>query len=228
VSLTRQTAPLTMLNDNVDVLRAKSSGGGVRRSISSPSRATFRLRSCSGDGDGSGRIDPLRGGGDSTVICCGERSGAAGQDGLYGLRGGGSGGGGIESNDNTGEVSSACSDWIFPSAVHGVIATGVSPPRLRKSASGDMCAMRSPIGVTGIDVQIWSGGGVGGRTVDIAGGGGVERPDGALRMRKRCLNVVVRGEAGLGVNGEMGEGGGGGNGRVGGGLGGSSNAGGIT
>jgi hypothetical protein len=76
------TAPLTMLNDSVDVFRAKSSGGGVSGSISSSSRTTLRLRSCSGEGDGRGRIDPLRGGGDKTVICCGERSGGGGRDGL--------------------------------------------------------------------------------------------------------------------------------------------------
>jgi hypothetical protein len=67
--------------------------------------------------------------------------------------------------------------------------------------------------------------------VDIAGGGGVERPEGdTLRMRKRCLNVVVRGEAGVGVcvTDEVGEGGGGGNGHVGGGLGGSSSVEGMT
>jgi hypothetical protein len=64
--------------------------------------------------------------------------------------------------------------------------------------------------------------------VDIEGGGGVERPEGALRMRKRCLNVVARGEAGDGASGEVGEAGGGGSGHVGGGLGGSSSAEGMT
>jgi hypothetical protein len=77
---TPHTAPLTMLNDSVDVFRAKSSGGGVSGSISSSSRATRCPRSCSGEGDGRGRIDPLRGGGDKTVICCGERSGGGGRD----------------------------------------------------------------------------------------------------------------------------------------------------
>ena len=81
-SLTPHTTPLTMLNDNVDVLRAKSSEGGVRGSMSSSSRARLCPRSCSGDGDGRGRMEPLRGGGDNTVICCGERSGG-GRDGLY-------------------------------------------------------------------------------------------------------------------------------------------------
>jgi hypothetical protein len=133
-TLTRQTAPLTILNDNVDVLRARSNGGGVRRSVSSPSRAMFGPRSCSGDGDGNGRMDPLRGGGDSTVICCGERSGAAAGDGIYGvlLRGGGGGGGGgrIENIDNTGKPSCACPDWVGSSAPHGVpAAIGVSPVR---------------------------------------------------------------------------------------------------
>jgi uncharacterized membrane protein len=71
-----------MLNDNVDVLRAKSSGGGVRGSMPSSSREKLCPRSCSGEGDGRGRMDPLRGGGDNTVICCGERSGGGGRDGL--------------------------------------------------------------------------------------------------------------------------------------------------
>ena len=79
---TPHTEPLTMLNDSVDVFRAKSSGGGVSGNISSSSRVTLSLRSCSGEGDGRGRIDPLRGGGDKTVICCGERSGGGGRDGL--------------------------------------------------------------------------------------------------------------------------------------------------
>jgi uncharacterized membrane protein len=83
-SLRPYTEPLTMLNDNVDVLRAKSSGGGVRGSMSSSSRARPCPRSCSGEGDGRGRMDPLRGGGDSTVICCGDRSGGGGMVGLYG------------------------------------------------------------------------------------------------------------------------------------------------
>jgi hypothetical protein len=74
-----------MLNDSVDVFRAKSSGGGVSGSISSSSRATLCRRSCSGEGDGRGRIDPLRGGGDKTVICCGERSGGGGGGGRDGL-----------------------------------------------------------------------------------------------------------------------------------------------
>jgi hypothetical protein len=74
------TAPLTMLNDNVDVLRTKFSCGGVRGSMSS---SRLCPRSCSGEGDGRGRMDPLRGGGDNTVICCGERSGGGGKDGLY-------------------------------------------------------------------------------------------------------------------------------------------------
>jgi hypothetical protein len=34
-------------------------------------------------------------------------------------------------------------------------------------------------------------------TVAIVGGGGVERPEGALRMRRRCLNDVVRGMMGV-------------------------------
>lgn len=83
-SLRPHTEPLTMLNDNVDVLRTKSSGGGVRGSMSSSSRARLCPLSCSGEGDGRGRMDPLRGGGDSTVICCGDRSGGGGTVGLYG------------------------------------------------------------------------------------------------------------------------------------------------
>ena len=77
---THTAAPLTMLNESVDVFRAKSSGGGVSGSISSSSRAMLCPRPCSGEGDGRGRIDPLRGGGDKTVICCGERSGGGGRD----------------------------------------------------------------------------------------------------------------------------------------------------
>jgi hypothetical protein len=42
-----------------------------------------------------------------------------------------------------------------PSVAHGILAIGVSPSRWRKSESGEMCAMRSPIGVTGVlDVGI--------------------------------------------------------------------------
>ena len=37
-------------------------------------------------------------------------------------------------------------------------------------------------------------------TVDIVGaGGGVERPEGALRIRRRCLSDVVRGTVGSGA-----------------------------
>jgi hypothetical protein len=63
------------------------------------------------------------------------------------------------------------------------------------------------------------------------GGGGVERPEGALRMRKRCLSDDARGELGRGAVAGAGVGetrGGGGSGPVGGGLGGTSSAGGMT
>jgi hypothetical protein len=146
-ALAPHTAPLTMLNDNVDVLRARSSGGGVRGSISPSSRAALGPRSCSGDGDGRGRMDPLRGGGDSTVICCGERSGTGGSGGLYGRREGSIGGSGNENRDSTGEPSPSSSNCAAPSAaaaaLGGAVAIGVSPSRWRKSASGEMCAIRS-------------------------------------------------------------------------------------
>lgn len=87
--------------------------------------------------------------------------------------------------------------------------------------------MRSPIGVAGRDEGMSSVNSVGTTAADIAGGGGVERPEDEPRMRRRCLNVDVRGEACVGVDGEGGEGGGGGSGRVGGGVGGSSSAGGM-
>jgi hypothetical protein len=144
--LAPHTAPLTMLNDNVDVLRARSSGGGVSGSISSSSRTALGPRSCSGDGDGRGRMDPLRGGGDSTVICCGERSGTGGRGGLYEPRGGIIGGSGNENRDSTGEPSPSSSNCAVPSAADalgGAVATGVSPSRWRKSASGEICAIRS-------------------------------------------------------------------------------------
>jgi hypothetical protein len=65
--------------------------------------------------------------------------------------------------------------------------------------------------------------------VAIVGGGGVERPEGALRMRRRCLKDVVRGIMGIGAGIDVdGTNGGGGNGPVGGGVGGTSNAGGMT
>jgi len=119
-----------MLNDNVDVLRARSSGGGVRGSMSSSSCATLGPRSCSGDGEGRGRMDPLRGGGDSTVICCGERSGSGGRGGLYEPREGSGGGSGNEKCDSTAAPSSP----VIPSSnsgafLGGAVATGVSPSR---------------------------------------------------------------------------------------------------
>ena len=89
--------------------------------------------------------------------------------------------------------------------------------------------MRSPIGVVGMDMGISSGGRTGGMTVDI-GGGGVARPDGALRFRRRCLSDVVRELAAVDTGVDVRDGGatgGGGSGPVGGGLGGTSNAGGM-
>ena len=92
-----------------------------------------------------------------------------------------------------------------------------------------MCAIRSPIGVAGIDVGISRGGSTGGTTAAIEGGGGVERPEGALRMRRRCLNDDVRGTLGSGAGAGVGTTrGGGGSGPVGGGVGGTSNAEGMT
>jgi hypothetical protein len=199
----------------------------VRDSMSSSSRAALGPRSCSGDGDGRGRTDPLRGGGDNTVICCGERSGTEGSGGLYELREGGRGGGsGNENCDSTREASPPSSS---DSAVLGdAVATGVSMSRLRKSASGAMCAIRAPIGIAGTPVGISSGGSTGGAVGGVGGGGGVARPEGALSMRRRCLSDDARGSsavAGVGIGIASG---GGGNGRVGGGLGGMSNAGGMT
>jgi hypothetical protein len=216
-----------MLRDNVDVLRARSSGGSERGSISSSSRAALDPRSCSGDGDGRGRMDPLRGGGDNTVICCGERSGTGGSGGLYELREGRGGGSGNENCDSTEEPSPSSSDSAAPHSIvlGGAVATGVSMSRWRKSASGAMCAIRSPIGMTGMVVGISRGKSMGGAD---GGGGGVARPEGALRIRRRCLSDDVRGSgavAGMGVGTTSG---GGGNGPVGGGLGGTSNAGGMT
>lgn len=96
-----------------------------------------------------------------------------------------------------------------------------------------MCAIRSPIGAAGIDVGISRAGSTGGTTVAIEGGGGVERPEGALRMRRRCLNDDGRGTLGSGAGVGVGVGvgttrGGGGSGPVGGGFGGTSNAEGMT
>src|ERR1700694_2865009 len=114
-----------MLNDNVEVLRTRSSGGGVRDNMSSPSRAALGPRSNSGDGDGRGRIDPLRGGGDNTVMCCGERScgrgteGRGGRDGLYGPRGGGRGSGGNGCGDSTGGQCPSSSNSASPNAASG-------------------------------------------------------------------------------------------------------------
>jgi hypothetical protein len=89
--------------------------------------------------------------------------------------------------------------------------------------------MRSQIGVTGIKVGISSAGRLGCTTVAIVGGGGDERLEGALRMRRRCLSDVVRGIIGSGAGIGVGAtGGGGGSGPVGGGVGGTSNAGGMA
>ena len=213
-----------MLNDNVDVLRARSKGSGVRGSMSSSSSVVLGPRSCSGDGDGRGRMDPLRGGGDSTVICCGERSGTEGSGGLYVLRGGGAEGSGNENCDSTGEPSPSSEDSVAPSTVlGGAVATGVSMSRWRKSASGAMCAIRSPI--AGINVGISRAGSVGGA---VGGRSGVERPEGALRMRRRCLSDEVRGSGAVAGVGMVAISGGGGNGREGGGLGGTISAGGMA
>jgi hypothetical protein len=60
--------------------------------------------------------------------------------------------------------------------------------------------MGSQIGVAGMDVGISSIGRLGCTTVVIGdGSGGVERPEGALRMRRRCLSDVVRGMVGSGA-----------------------------
>jgi hypothetical protein len=67
-----------------------------------------------------------------------------------------------------------------------------------------------------------------GKTVAIGGAGGVERPEGALRIRKRCLSDDVRGTLGSARIGVGTTRGGGGSGPVGGGLGGTSSAGGMT
>jgi hypothetical protein len=199
-----------MLSDNVDALPSRGIGGIT------PPNATLGPRSCSGDGDGRGRAEPLRGGGDSTVICCGERSDADDDGGKN--SNGPSGGMG---NENAGETTT-----FGPASIAGgTVATGVSLSRSRKSASGAMCAMRSPIGVAGIDVGISSGGRTGGMTV-VIGGGGVARPDGALRIRRRCLSDVVRAAA-VDTGVDVRDGGGGGSGPVGGGLGGTSSAGGM-
>lgn len=178
------TAPFTKLSDSVDTLHARSSGGSAPSP--SPFHAALGPRSCSGEGEGSGRADPLRGGGDSTVICCGERSDGGGGTCSYGPCGGVSVSGGRgKTNADGGGGGASVSGTII--ALGGTVAIGVSPSRRRKSASGAMCAMRSRIGVTGIDVGISSAGRTGGMTVLIRGGG-VERPDGALRIRRRCLS----------------------------------------
>jgi len=62
-------APFTMLSDNLDALHARSNCG-IGDSEPLPFHAALGPRSCSGEGEGgSGRADPLRGGGESTVIC---------------------------------------------------------------------------------------------------------------------------------------------------------------
>ena len=110
----------------------------MRGSMSSSSRAALGPRSCSGDGDGSGRMDPLRGGGDSTVICCGERSGSGGSGGRYELREGSGGGSGNVKCDS---ITRPCPSPSLSSpvcsssnsgavlALGGAVATGVSPSR---------------------------------------------------------------------------------------------------
>lgn len=173
-----------MLSDNLDELHARSSRG-MGRNAPFPLYATLCPRSCSGEGDGgSGRADPLRGGGDKTVICWGERSDGGG--GACGSVSGGSG------NTNAGGMTSTAG-VISGIALcgGGTVAIGVSPSRWRKSASGAICAMRSPIGVAGIGVGISSAGRAG-AVIIIGGGGVVERPEGALRIRRRCLSEAVR------------------------------------
>jgi hypothetical protein len=60
--------------------------------------------------------------------------------------------------------------------------------------------MGSQIGVGGMDVGISSGGRFECTNgVIVGGGGGVERPEGALRIRRRCLSDVVRGTVGSGA-----------------------------
>lgn len=63
------TAPFTMLSDKLDELHARSSRGmGCNAPL--PLYAALGPPFCSGEGEGgSGRADPLRGGGDKTVIC---------------------------------------------------------------------------------------------------------------------------------------------------------------
>lgn len=117
--------PFTMLSDNVDALHARS--GGMSGGVPSPLHAALGPRSCSGEGDGSGRTDPLRGGGDSTVICCGERSDGGGGTSPYGPCGGVSGGRGKE---NVGETTtSAFVPAVSGIALGGTVAVGVSPSR---------------------------------------------------------------------------------------------------
>ena len=63
-----------------------------------------------------------------------------------------------------------------------------------------MCVMGSQIGIGGMVVGISSAGRFGCTTVAIVGaGGGVERPEGVLRIRRRCLSDVVRGTVGSGA-----------------------------
>jgi hypothetical protein len=81
-----------------------------------------------------------------------------------------------------------------------------------------MCAIRSPIGIASMVVGISRVRSVGGAD---GGGGGVTRPEGALRFRRRCLSDDVCGSgavarAGVGITSGRG-----GNGPVGGGLGGT-------
>lgn len=60
--------------------------------------------------------------------------------------------------------------------------------------------MGSQIGIGDMHVGISSAGRFGCITVVIVGaGGGVERPEGALRIRRRCLSVVARGIVGSGA-----------------------------
>ena len=92
-----------------------------------PPHAALAPRSCSGDGDGSGRADPLRGGGDSTVICWGERSGAGGGPIAYGARGSVSGGKGKENDGETTCVPACVSGIALDGG--GTVAIGVSPSR---------------------------------------------------------------------------------------------------
>jgi hypothetical protein len=56
-----------------------------------------------------------------------------------------------------------------------------------------MCAMRSQIGVAGVDVGISSTGMLGRTTIVIVRGSGIEQPEGMLRMSRCCEWCVAHG-----------------------------------